>query len=154
MNEVIAAVIGVTGALLGSFVGSWMTVRATRQTEEIAHREHRQRECRVAFCEAINALLVYRAREIKRSMDAAETGLTIDEVPSVRAARDARSTCRYHLVVLRVLMPGETIPGRYAELIDAAHAISEFDSQEGILIAADVKRDIEHLAHDFGARQG
>ena len=149
MDEMWVAVIGVAGALLGGLSGSWMTARVSRQTQEAAYAEQRRRERRESFCEAINALFGYRHLEIKRVMEALQEGVSIDQVPTAQLAREARATCRYHLVVLRVLMPGEDIPRRYAELLDLTHNISRESTPS---LAEKVKVDIETLAEDFGSR--
>lgn len=46
-----------------------MTARAARQTQEAANQHYAERERREAFCEAVNALLSYRALELKRVHD-------------------------------------------------------------------------------------
>lgn len=149
MSEVWVAAIGVAGALLGGLGGSWMTARVSRQTQQLAHAEQRTREGREAFCKAISALLTYRHLETKRSMEALDSGVSVDEVPTAHLAREARATCRYHLVVLRVLMPGEDVPRRYAELLELTHDISR---ESSLSLASQVKADIEQLAEDFGRR--
>jgi HAMP domain-containing protein len=152
VEQVWVAVISVTGALLGSLMGSWMTAKVSRQAQELTISEQHDRQRREAFCEALNALLAYRSREIKRAAEAHESGRSIDEVPAAGAAREARSSCRYHLVVLRVLMPGEDVPRRYSELLDLAHQISDLPADASIEVATRVKSEIEDLATDFGER--
>ncbi len=150
MAETWAAAIGVIGALVGSLLGAWMTARVTRQAQESAHREQFERERRLAFCEALNALLGYRARELRRIH---ELDTSIDDVNLAAPAREMRSTCRYHLVVLRVLMPGDSVPSRYAELLDAARQISkQATPRDGTALAATVKDGIESLAEEFAGR--
>lgn len=150
MAETWAALIGVIGALVGSALGAWMTARVTRQAQESAHREQFERERRVAFCEALNALLGYRARELRRIHEHADS---IEDVNLAAPAREMRSTCRYHLVVLRVLMPGDMVPARYAELLETARQISkQATPTAGTALAATVKDGIESLAEEFASR--
>lgn len=150
MAETWAAAIGVVGVLIGSFLGAWMTARVTRQAQESAHREQFERERRLAFCEALNALLGYRARELRRMH---EHEGSIDDVNLAAPAREMRSTCRYHLVVLRVLMPGDSVPARYADLLETAQQISkQATPAEGTAVASTVKEGIEGLAEEFATR--
>lgn len=157
MNEVWVAIIGVGGALLGSVSGAWMTSRVARQAQDMTYRVQSLRERREAFCEAVNALLSYRIWELRRVEESRSTGLSVDDVPSATAAREARSSCRYHLVVLRVLMPGDETASRYAQLLDQTHRISRdhaLDAGEssGTALAASVKTEIEAFAQQFGER--
>lgn len=150
MAEIWAVAIGVLGALVGSVLGAWMTARVTRQAQESAHREQFERERRLAFCEALHALLGYRARELRRIH---EHDVSIDDVNLAAPAREMRSTCRYHLVVLRVLMPGDSVPTRYAALLETAQQISkQATPADGTALAATVKEGIESLAEEFAGR--
>lgn len=154
MTEVWAAGIGVLGALIGSIVGAWISARVARESQLNSHRQQSARERREAFCEAMNALLIYRSRELKRLHDSLENGISVDEVPSAAPAREQRSTCRYYLVVLRVLMPGDGIPSRYARLLDDTQSISKQSSEvEGIQRASEVRTEFDQLTEDFGRRE-
>lgn len=151
MNELWIAIISVTGALLGTLLGSLMTQRMARQSQALAFREQQTRERRESLARALNALLVYRTAETRRAIEAVETGIPVDDVPSASAAREARGTCRFYVVELRILMPDHVVPARYAELVEQAHAISKLPTRAEILAASvQVKHEIEDLADRYG----
>ncbi|OYO23438.1 hypothetical protein CGZ93_05700 [Enemella dayhoffiae] len=65
-------------------------------------------------------------------------------------ARELRGVCRYHLLKLRILMPDEEIPDRYARLLDYAHRIGDLVGDEGAELARSVRLGVDALAADYG----
>lgn len=155
MGDVWVALIGVFGALTGSLTGAWMAARVARQSQETMNRQHYQRETREAFCEALSALLAYRAAELKRIHDAVELGITVDDASVAAAARELRSACGYHEVVLKVLMPSDDIPHHYSTHLKRAREISKQETlEQAIVLSRSVRSDIEALAGTYGVQHG
>ena len=151
MTEIWPAVIGVVGALLGSLLGGWLTNNATERTRSLQRRTEETDRLVAAISDALNAVLAYRAAELRRAHEAIGSGLDPDNVDSALAAREARRFAMYRLTILRILMPESQLADDLASLVQEVRRIGHAkDIDSALATASLVTTKVDSLAVTSG----
>lgn len=121
------SLISVVGALLGTFLGGWVSLRATAKQHALQRQDQESRLLDDSFFRAVDELETYRRKELTRAHEAARDGVPVSEAPSVVEVRDARSTCRRALLSHKI---HSREPGRTKELDDILVMIESIPDQK------------------------
>jgi hypothetical protein len=147
LTEIWPAVIGVCGALLGSLLGGWLTSNATQRSREVQRRAEERDRLLAAIADALNAVLAYRAAELRRAHEVIDAGIAPDDAESALAAREARRSAMYRLTMLRILMPESPLARDLGELVQEARSIGHStDIESALAKASSVTKKVESLA--------
>lgn len=147
LSEIWPAMIGVCGALLGSLLGGWLTSNATQKSREVQRKAEERDRLLGAIADALNAVLAYRAAELRRAHEVVGAGIAPNDAESVLATREARRSATYRLTMLRILMPHSPLARDLDEVIQEARSIGHStDIQSALTKAASVTKKVESLA--------
>lgn len=102
VENIAVAVISVLGALVGTWVGGWVSLKAAARQHELQRRDQELRLLDDAFFRCIDALESYRRLELNRAHEAVRDGISTDTTTSAPLVRDSRSACRRAILVFKI----------------------------------------------------
>lgn len=102
MENFAVALISVVGALLGTLMGGWLSLRATTKQHALQRQDQELRLLDDSFFRAIDELEAYRRLELTRAHESTLQGVSPADAPSAPDVRTARSVCRRALLTFKV----------------------------------------------------
>lgn len=151
-GNVAVAIISVMGALVGTWVGGWVSLKTAARQHEFQRRDQELRLLDDAFFRCIDELETYRRLELTRAHEAALEGVATGSASSATAVRDSRSSCRRAILVFKIHC---TDSHRTKVLDDLFERIQQLGDQPSIdaarALSGSVKDDLEQAVIDFSA---
>lgn len=151
-GNVAVAIISVLGALVGTWVGGWVSLKTTAKQHELHRRDQESRLLDDAFFRCIDELETYRRLELTRAHDADFEGVATADASSATAVRDSRSSCRRAILIFKIHCTDARRTKVVDELFERIQQLGDQPSLDAArALSRTLKEDLERTVVDFSA---